>query len=316
MDLILAVETGGTKLQLALGLSDGTILHRYRTVVMREKGGRGILDVVEGALPHMRQKAAELGGRICRIGWGFGGPVITAERRAIGSALVPGWSGFNLGEYAEARTGLPTYVFNDANAATWGEYCCGAGRNTNIFFYTNIGSGVGGGTVLYGKLYDGQGYGATEFGQTWVGNPWGDDNYHSEKVENLCSGVAIEERMHRMDIPGDSMLWRLCSGDQQRLDCRMLGEAVKAGDPFATQLFDDIAHVLSIGLSNIISCFSPEKLAIGGGVSLIGEPLISRLREYTKDYVFFNSTDRFEIVQNELGEDVVLVGALLLAGQM
>ena len=94
----------------------------------------------------------------------------------------------------------------------------------------------------------------------------------------------------------------------------MLGQAVKAGDAFANSFLDTVTRAFAIGLSNIVSCLSPQRLAIGGGVSLIGEPLLGRVRTYIQEFTFFSSDGKYEVVPSELGEDVVLVGALLLAG--
>lgn len=314
MKAVIGVETGGTKLQFALGYDDGTILFRHRMQVGESKNSRVILEAVKEGIPTVANKAKEMGLNVEKIGWGFGGPVISGKGIAIGNPFVSGWDMFPLAKYIEDHYNIPTYVFNDTNAAAWGEYCRGAGRGTDIFFYTNIGTGIGGGIVIDGKLYDGQGRGAAEFGQHWIGDPWGGTSYGSEKLENICSGTAMEERLHTLPIPADSLLMQLCGGDQRRLNCRMLGEAVVQNDPFAVDFFDRMMQILSMGLANVISFYSPQKLAIGGGVSLIGDPVISRLRKYTQQYTFINATDTFEVVPNELGEDVVLVGAMLLAG--
>ena len=104
---ILAIETGGTKIQLVLGSDKGEIFYRYRTCVEREKGFEGILDRVTEALPSLIKKAAELGGTICRIGIGFGGPVQTSTGTAIWSAQIDGWGNFPVAQYFEEKTGIP-----------------------------------------------------------------------------------------------------------------------------------------------------------------------------------------------------------------
>lgn len=314
MKTVIGVETGGTKLQFALGYDDGTILYRYRTQVGDNKTSSSILEAVKVSIPKVLDKAKEMGLTVEKIGWGFGGPVITAKGIAIGNPIVSGWDMFPLSKYIEDLYGIPVAIFNDTNAAAWGEYCRGAGQGTDIFFYTNIGTCIGGGIVINGKLYDGQGQGAAEFGQSWIGDPWGGNEYGSRKLENICSGTAMENRMRSMSIPENSLLMQLCNGDQRKLDCRMLGEAVKHNDPFAVEFLDKNMHILAMALANVVSYFSPQKLAIGGGVSLIGEPVISRLQKYIHQYTFINSTNTYEVVPSKLGEDMVLVGAMLLAG--
>lgn len=313
---LLAIETGGTKIQLVLGTPQGKILYRYRTLVDRERGTQGILDKVLEALPVMREQAKVLGGEIWRAGIGFGGPVETATGKAIYSAQIDGWADFPVTDYFTQRTDIPCYLFNDSNAAAWGEYCMGAGRGTEIFFYTNIGSGVGGGVVLGGQLFDGQGFGAAEFGQSYLYDPHhkGNQRYPVNHIEKICSGWSIEQRLRVDPLPSDSLLATLCGGRREILDCRMWAEGIRAKDAYSLEILEEIAEYFSIALCNVLCFYSPQVIAVGGGVSLIGEPLIERLRKYTERYVYQNSKGRYRIVKSELDEDVVLVGTLLLTG--
>lgn len=315
-DLILAVETGGTKLQLVAGDKTGKIYFKKRVPVPLESGAQGTLDCIVNSVPEFLEKAAEIEGKIQRMGIGFGGAVNSKTQRVFASVQIPGWKDFPLSEYMEEKTGLPTRIYNDSNAAAWGEYVLGSGKNqAETFFYTNIGSGVGGGIVINGALYDGMGYGAGEFGQTYVADPWENKPFPGERVENLCSGWAIQERLRKMDIPQNSLLWQLCSRRQAEITSKMFGEAVLKEDEFAVNFLDTVAHTFSLGLANVIDLISPEIIAVGGGVSLIGEPLISRLNTYTAQYIHYNNRGKYKIVQSELGEMTVPVGTLLLTGQ-
>lgn len=208
-------------------------------------------------------------------------------------------------------------MFNDSNAAAWGEYCRGAGRGSQIFFYTNIGSGVGGGIILNGKLFDGQGYGAAEFGQSYLYDPWykGDSRYPVNHIERICSGWSIEQRLRSDKIPEQSVLLQLCEGHQEKINCPLWSEAIRMNDEYALKVLEEMAEYFAIALSNVLCFYSPEVIAIGGGVSLIGDPLITRIRKYTDQYVYQNSRGKYRIVKSELDEDVVLVGTLLLTGE-
>ncbi len=312
---ILAIETGGTKIQLVIGTASGEILYRYRTKVEKEKAYKGILEQVMKALPIIIKKASEMGGEIWRIGIGFGGPVETSTGTAIWSAQIEGWENFPLTKFFEERTGIPTYLFNDSSAAAWGEYCNGAGKGSNIFFYTNIGSGVGGGVVINGKLFDGQGFGAAEFGQSYMYDPnyKGDSIYKFNHIERICSGWAIQEKIRKDDtIPEESLLWEFCNRDRDNITCELWAKGVEAGDAYCLRILEEEAEYFSIALCNMICFYSPEVIAIGGGVSLIGDPLIKRIRKYVNKYVYKNNKGRYQIVKSSLDEDVVLVGTLLL----
>ena len=315
--LLLAIETGGTKIQLVLGTSAGDICYRYRTLVDRKKGMQGILDKVLEAFPLLEQEAAKLGGKIECAGIGFGGPVDSTSGMAIWSAQIDGWGNFPVADYFKEKTGLSAYLFNDSNAAAWGEYCRGAGRGSQIFFYTNIGSGIGGGIILNGKLFDGQGFGAAEFGQSYLYDPWykGDSRYPVNHIERICSGWSIEQRLRSDKIPENSVLLQLCEGHQEKINCHLWSEAIRMNDGYALKVLEETAEYFAIALSNVLCFYSPEVIAIGGGVSLIGDPLITRIRKYTDQYVYQNSRGKYRIVKSELDEDVVLVGTLLLTGE-
>ena len=132
-DLFLAVETGGTKLQFVLGDAQGCIVQRSRLSVARERGFQGILEAVTAQVPLFSAAAAQNGARIAHIGVGFGGPVDARSGCVLGSMQISGWSDFPLKTYLEEKTGLPVRVYNDTDAATWGEYRLGAGRGTRNF---------------------------------------------------------------------------------------------------------------------------------------------------------------------------------------
>ena len=108
---------------------------------------------------------------------------------------------------------------------------------------------------------------------------------------------------------------QLCGEDVSTVTNQMLGEAVSAGDPFALEEIDRVAKSMAIAISNVLCLMQPEVIAVGGGFSLIGDPLIDRIRAHVKERDFICSEGRYRIVPCELGEAIVLQGALLLAAE-
>jgi glucokinase len=311
---IIGVEIGGTKLQLAIGAVQGEILAVEQGQVAVESGAQGILAWLQRNLPALMQQAEELGYRPAAIGCGFGGPIDTPNGRVLRSIQIRGWDGFPLRQWLQDEFRLPAVMANDTNAAAWGEYCRGVGRGTRHFFYTNLGSGIGGGIILDGNLYDGQGYGAGEFGQTYVPDWTSPVPGAEQRLENLCSGWAIEKRLRTArGIPRNSLLWALCEGDQSRIDCRLLHRAALAGDEYALSEVRQVGRTVGLALSNVLSLISPERIAIGGGVSNMGELLLEPIRRSAREHEFISSAGHYEILPCELKESIVLVGAILLA---
>jgi glucokinase len=311
---ILGVEIGGTKLQLAIGTPEGEILDIYQGKVIVADGAAGIRRWLKDNLPQMFDRANDMNGSLQAIGCGFGGPIDTHKGSVLKSVQIRGWSDFPLKAWFQEIFNLPTIIANDSNAAAWGEYKKGLGKGTQYFFYTNIGSGVGGGLVFDGQLYDGQGFGAGEFGQTYVPDWTCDRPGWPAKIENLCSGWAIEQRLKSNNyVPLDSHLRTFVDGNCERLDAKILAEAARSEDEFALNEIDRIAFSMGLGLANILSLVSVEVIAIGGGVSNMGELLIEPIRKYTRKFEFINSHKHYKIGKSELGDSIVLVGATLMA---
>ena len=151
--MLIAIEIGGTKLQLALGREDGTIVKTVRGRVTAEDGAQGILVWFDAQTSALLQEYGGGGNGqaedpVRAIGVGFGGPLETATGTVLKSVQIKGWDNFSLKKWFEDRFGIPTFVFNDSSAAGYGEYRIGSGRGTNQFFYTNIGTGIGGSLIV------------------------------------------------------------------------------------------------------------------------------------------------------------------------
>ncbi len=311
---VIGVEIGGTKLQAALGTSTGEIVRSVRGNASAHLGAKAILEWFLESIPPLLKEAETRGRAVKSIGVGFGGPVETTTGKALVSHQVGGWSGFPLKEWFEERFSLPTSVANDANAAGWAEYCLGTGRGTRNFVYNNIGSGIGGALIVDGRLHDGQGIGAGEIGHTYVPDWSANVPGASIKLEDLCSGWSIERRMRAIPrLEPGSPLHELVGGDPGAITCPLLAQAAGQGDKVALEEIDRVAGSVGLALANVITLFHPERIALGGGVSLMGDVLLVPLRASVERYVFGPYRGRYDIHPCALAESAVIAGALLLA---
>ena len=179
--MYLGVEIGGTKLQVAVCDSRGRVRELVREPVDRKRGARGILKQLEQMVPPLLSRH-----RVRAIGVGFGGPVDARRGRVVKSHQIKGWDGFALQSWFVRRFRLPVAIENDANVAGLAEAVAGAGRGRRAVFYITVGTGIGGGFVLDGRIYNGC-RGASEIGHTRLPI---DDRWPT--LESVASGLAIE----------------------------------------------------------------------------------------------------------------------------
>ena len=301
----IAVEIGGTKLQVALGDSGGAIVHTVRADSPAAEGAEAVRRRVADLIQEVRAGAAD---PVIQIGVGFGGPVDRTTGRVIRSHQVAGWDDFDLAGWARDATGLPAVVENDANCGAVAEARLGAGRGVGRVLYMNVGSGIGGGFCVNGRLASGPLGG--EMGHTWV---WDADAGRCAYLEDRCSGWSIARRARRLVAMAPSgQLLALAGGDAEAIDARTVARATEAGDPVATGLLADVAATLAIALASAAAVLDPDRIVVGGGVAGMGDVLFGPLREAFAGRVFPPQAGRCAIVPAAMIQQNVLVGGLLL----
>lgn len=300
----LGIEIGGTKLQVVVGIPGGEIGARYRFAVDRESGAAGIRRWIEQTLPPVVARYQPK-----TIGVGFGGPVDWRTGRICCSHHVEGWSGFPVSEWLGDLTGLRVEVDNDANVAALGEARQGAGTGRNPVFYVTLGSGVGGGLVVGNQIYHGAIPGEAEIGHVRL-------DARGSTVESRCSGWAVDRKIRELNrAEPDGLLAQLCRG-QTGSEARQLGAALKAGDRASQRLLAETALDLAFALSHVTHLLHPEVVVLGGGLSLVGEPLRAAVAERLPAFVMKAFQPGPAVLLAGLGEDAVPVGALWLSRGM
>ncbi|HVX61969.1 MAG TPA: ROK family protein [Pirellulales bacterium] len=339
--MFLGIEIGGTKLQLGVGRGDAAeLIELKRLDVVAEAGAQGILEQIRREAPPLIARHG-----VKRVGLGFGGPVDVLRGQTLVSHQIEGWADFPLVDWCRDALRLPAALGNDADLAALAEARWGAGQGRDPVFYVTIGTGIGGGLVIGGKIYRGHGLGAAEIGHL---RPGLQADRPEVTIESIASGWGIASaaqsylggpishqlgafragsqplkpelvRQHLIEAEEaveeqTADLWRRCDGEPELLTAKVVAEAAAAENALAKEVLFHAWEVLGWGLAQMITLVSPAVIVIGGGVSLIGEELLFRpLRQAVNRYVFPPFLGTFELVPARLGEEMVVYGAIALA---
>jgi glucokinase len=257
--MFLGAEIGGTKLQVGVCDRRGQLRHLVREAVVRRQGAPGLLRQFHRLIPPLVKQY-----RVRAIGVGFGGPYDLQRNRAVKSHQIAGWDGFPVRDWFRKQFGLPVVVDNDQNCAALAEATVGAGKGLRSVFYVTVGTGIGGGLVIDGELYNGR-YGAAEIGHTWVGE---------HRLEAVASGLAIERGINT--VPQAARYVGVAIANAIALinpDIVIVGGGVsRAGAPFFRPLRKTVArHVFPVFRKNC-RIVPP---ALGEAVVVVGAALLA-----------------------------------------
>lgn len=307
--LAIGLEIGGTKIQAGIGSISGKLLKpAVRRQVIRENGAEGIrhelVSMVEDALASTEHSLSD----IDRVGIGFGGVLNTNQGLILKSYQIDGWDNFPLKKWAEEQWGKPVAIQNDAGTAGLAEALHGSGCGYSRIFYMTIGSGIGGGWIVDGKIDNGQGLGSAELGHTWVPHP---QSGIPMELEQICSGWAIGRRA-RLAVENKKSSMLEMAGSLHAIDSKIVYAAAENGDEVAKQILNETCQILGIAISNVISLLHPQRVIVGGGVSFMGPLFWKPLRSEVALRSMPSFATSVEVVRAELGEDVVVIGALCL----
>jgi glucokinase len=300
-ETFVGIEIGGTKLQIVTGGVNAKIIERHRRLVDRAQGDDGIRRQIEATLGKILPQT-----KIAAVGVGFGGPVDWQTGKIARSHHIEGWTGFEIGQWLAGISRAPVFVDNDANVAALGEAFHGAGRGANPVFYVTLGSGVGGGLIVDGRIYHGAKPGEVEIGHVRL-------DRSGVILESRCSGWSVDARIRALkDTHPESVLCQLMTGAPGG-EAQHLTAALKQNDSAAWNILRETASDLAFGLSHVTQLFHPEIIVLGGGLTNIGEPFRAAVEQALRPWVMEVFAPGPRICLAGLAEDVVPVGALQLA---
>lgn len=215
----------------------------------------------------------------------------------------------------EELTGKPCYFENDANAAALGEAYAGAGHGAKNFVAVTLGTGVGSGIIVDGKVVSGINFAGGEMGHTVIVVDGKQCNCGRKGCwEQYASATAlISQTKEKMTECPDSKMWELCGGDINKVSGRTAFNAMYEGDKAGKEVVDKYITYVSVGITNIVNTFQPEIVCVGGGISNEGDNLLDPIRKFVAGERYSKYANKqTEICKAVLGNDAGIIGAALL----
>ncbi|HZM27319.1 MAG TPA: ROK family protein [Gemmatimonadales bacterium] len=304
MRFVLGVDVGGTNLVVAAVAADGSTLHALKSEATRpEEGSESVLHRMVTMAHAVMEETRRAIPKAEFIGAGVGAPGPLDTKRGV-VLLTPnlGWVNLPLRDLVQQGISLPTAIDNDANCAVLGECWMGAGRGALNVIGITIGTGIGGGIVIDGRLYHGSSDSAGEIGHTTVevnGRRCKCGNYGC--LEAYASGPAIALRaVEAIEAGQPSRLPEYVNGALGKITAQTVYQAAHDGDELADEVVGDTAKFLGAGIANMINIFNPEIVVVFGGVTYAGERLFAPLRREVAKRAFKPAVAVCRIVPAEL----------------
>jgi glucokinase len=314
-ELFAGVDLGGTAIKVAVAGESGGVRARGSTPTAGERGADAVIDAMARLTSEL---AGQAGGGLRAVGVGCPGLVDRAQGITRFLPNLPGqWRDVPLGERLAARLGARVHLLNDARMATLGELRCGWGRGRErpTFVLLTLGTGIGGGVVVDGRLRLGPLGAAGELGHVPV-DPEGEPCACGSRgcVETVASGPALVRAAARRIRAGEAEgLAAAIGGDLARLNPEVIGAAARTGDPAALAVVEEGGRALGLALSGLVLALHPEAIVLAGGVAAIGEPLRRAIRAELEARVTMFPLDGVALVESSLGSEAGALGGLALA---
>ena len=292
------VDLGGTTVKIAYLDENGTMLEKWEIPTVTADGGKQILPDIAASIREFLDANKIADTAVLGIGIGVPGPV--SGKGVVNKCVNLGWGVFNIAEELSALTGFPVKAGNDANVAAMGEYWKGGGQGCENMIFVTLGTGVGGGIVIDGRLLYGYHGSGAELGHMVLNRDETAVCGCGKRgcVEQYCSATGIV-RLAGLHGMGD-------------VTCKDIFDAGKAGDPVAREVLDEYYNYLGEFLGSLCSVVDPEVVVLGGGVSKAGEVLLEGVQPYFHKYVF-HAASGAKFALASLGNDAGAYGAFKLA---
>ncbi|MBL7170797.1 MAG: ROK family protein [Candidatus Omnitrophica bacterium] len=298
--LAIGIDVGGTNLKFGLVNKNGKIL---KEIILPTLGHLGKGMVLKRVIEGIREISCGVKkNKILGLGLGTPG-LVNIEGVVRGHTNISGWTNIPLKKILEKEFGLPAFIDNDVNVMTLAEWACGSAKGSQNVVCLTLGTGVGGGIIIEGKLYHGTGLSAGEIGHIPI-------NFRGPKC--MCGNIGCLERYIGNRYIVDMAKKYFKKEKRSILTPELLAKRAKHGDRLALKVWDEVAECLAAALSGVVNFVNPEKIIIGGGVSNAGNVLFTPLRKKLRQKAMPIPVKNVKIIKAALGERAGIIGAAML----
>jgi glucokinase len=311
----IGIDLGGTNIKFGIASPEGAILHKGILPAQANLGRNAILnnikEAIEESLAFARKKKIKIEG----IGVGSPGTVNLESGKIEGSCPnLPQMVNVNLKKWLSRYFEFPIFVDNDANLMALAEFKFGAAKGYKDALCVTLGTGIGGGIILDGKLFHGSSFAGAEFGHMTI-------CYNGLKCR--CGGIGclemyasapgmVKDAIKFLRRDTKSIIHKLIQRDLDRLTTEIIFEAERKGDALASDIINQSCAYLGAGIASAVNLLNPQVVVIGGGVSQGGNNFIKRIEKEVKRRAFPTATKNLKIVKAKLGNDAGFIGAAML----
>ena len=309
----LGIDIGGTNIACGIVSEDCEIIARSKVRTNSPRPYDEILADIIRAGELACEEAGITPAQLDSIGMGCPG-TCNQDTGVVEYSNNLGFKNVPLRPDVEKHFCVRTYLGNDADAAAFGEYCAGSAKGADSAVVITLGTGVGSGIIINGKIYSGSNFAGGEIGHTVIvvdGRPCTCGRNGCFEAYSSATGLVTTTREYAAKNP-DSLMARLIK-QEGRVSARTAYQAMKQGDPVGLEVTEQYVKYLAVGITNVINIFQPDILCIGGGVCNEGDTLLVPLKKAVAEQVYTrNSAKNTEIVICSLGNDAGIIGAAML----
>lgn len=305
---VFGVDIGGTTIKMGVFSGDGELIDKWEIPTRTEDNGSKILPDIAASIRQKMEALSIERTDVAGIGISVPGPV--DDNGIVHKCVNLGWGVFDIDEEMKKYTGVPVFAGNDANAAALGEVWRGGGKGYNNAVVVTLGTGVGGGIIVNGKILSGSSGAGGEIGHILVNREetekCGCGNKGCLEQYASATGIARMAKARLAEDNRDSVM-----RNAKSMNAKVVFDAVKAGDAVAMEVAEEFGRVLGIGLAIVADVVNPEVFVIGGGVSRGGQIVIDYIEKNYNKYVFHASRGvKFALAT--LGNDAGIYGSAKL----